>query len=73
MRLSMALRVKQHEVFCRVFSAIRSPDDAEQVFRFLIIFQKFIEVSLVMAMIDPFPGNCPGHYGHLQNFYETLW
>ena len=25
-----------------------------------------------MAIIDPFPGNCSGHYGHLLSFYETL-
>src|SRR5262245_10985778 len=26
-----------------------------------------------MAIIDPFSGNCPGHYGHLHRFPETLW
>jgi len=26
----------------------------------------------VIAIIDPFPGNCSGHYGHLHIFYETL-
>src|SRR5215468_6499222 len=25
-----------------------------------------------MAIIDPFPGNCSGHYGHLHGFSETL-
>src|SRR5262245_36119686 len=25
-----------------------------------------------MAVIDPFPGNCCGHYGHLHRFSETL-
>src|SRR5215813_13518723 len=25
-----------------------------------------------MAIIDPFPGNCSGHYGHLQGISETL-
>jgi hypothetical protein len=26
----------------------------------------------VIAIIDPFPGNCSGHYGHLHRFPETL-
>jgi hypothetical protein len=25
-----------------------------------------------MAIIDPFSGNCSGHYGHLHGFSETL-
>jgi hypothetical protein len=26
-----------------------------------------------MAIIDPFSGNCSGHYGHLHGFSETLF
>jgi hypothetical protein len=35
-------------------------------------FGRNLGLSFLIAIIDPFPENCSGHYGHLYAFSETL-